>query len=120
MSKITISQISGGTISGITAVQHETIPHLIHYLEEGPGDGFAQAYKKVSGFPFISSVIWYTNQNMEYKIVEKQIIRNSINMPITITWTVYSTDGVTAVHIVSDSITYMNNIFEISRIRTIT
>ena len=120
MSKITISQISGGTISGITAVQHETIPHLIHYLDEGPGDGFGGAYKKVLGFPFVSSVTWYTNQSMQYKIIEKQIARNSINMPITITWTVYSTDGVTAVHTVLDNITYINDIFETSRTRTIT
>lgn len=120
MSKITTDQISGGTISGITQVQHQTIPNLIHYLEEGPGDGFIQAYKQVFGSPFPSAVIWYTNSTMQYIIVEKQIIRNSINMPITIIWTVYSTDGITPVHTVSDSITYMNNIFEVSRQRTIT
>jgi hypothetical protein len=120
MSKITISQISGGTISGVTRSQHQTIPNLIHYLEEGPGDGFAQAYKKVFGSPFPSAVVWYTDSTMRRMIVEKQIVRNSINMPITITWTVYSTDGVTPVHTVSDSITYSENIFETSRQRTIT
>lgn len=119
MTQIKINQISGGTISGVTYGQHQTIPHLIHYIDEGPADGFAQGYKHVSGYPFTNSIIWYTDNTMTKKIVEKFIYRNTINIPTSIVWNIYSTDGTTVVHTVTDNIYYTNNIYETSRQRTI-
>jgi hypothetical protein len=106
---------------GITESEHETLRQLIHFLSEGPGDGFASgAYKEIlpSGNPFPTSIIWYTDSTKTQKIVEKTIVRTGIN-PTTITWLVYNTDGITVAHTVSDNISYVNNVFEASRIRTI-
>lgn len=101
--------------------EHETLRQLIHFIDEGPGDGFASgAYKVISPVPSLypTSVIWYTDNTMSYKIVEKTIVWSGV-VPVTITWQVYNIDGVTVAHTVSDSISYTNTIFETTRTRTI-
>jgi hypothetical protein len=109
-------EVSGG----ITPGQHETLPQSIHFISDGPGHGFASgAYKEITGLPFPSSIVWYTDSEKSKKIVEKIIVRNSNQMPISITWNVYNTDGITIVNSLFDTINYTNNIFEINRTRTI-
>lgn len=113
-----ISELDAGKISPYT---HETLRQLIHFIDEGPGDGFASgAFKTITpiGAFLPTSVVWYVDSGMTQKIVEETIVWSGI-VPITITWKVYNTDGVTVAHTVSDSITYVNNIFETSRTRTI-
>ena len=56
---------------------------------------------------------------MTAKIVEKHIVYNGIKEPVSITWKVYDTDGVTVLATVADSISYTNNIFETSRLRSV-
>lgn len=108
----------GGT--GITADEHATLRQLIHFIDEGPGDGFASgAFKIVTGQPFPTSIVWYTSLAMTHKLVEKLITYNVNKTPSVITWHMYAIDGATIIHTVSDSITYVNNAFETSRIRTI-
>lgn len=105
----------------VTPLTHETLRQLIHFIDEGPADGFMSgAYKVISppGILLSTSVIWYVDNTMAKKIVEQDIIWTGI-VPTTITWQVYNIDGVTIAHTVSDSITYENNIFETSRTRTI-
>jgi len=113
-----IAELDAGKISPF---DHEIIRQLIHFIDEGPGDGFASgAYKVTLPSPsvFPTSIIWYTDNTEAYKIVEQTIIWTGI-VPTTITWQVYMEDGVTVAHTVSDSITYTNNIFESTRTRTI-
>lgn len=106
----------------LNSFEHETLRQLIHFIDEGPGDGFASgAYKEIlpTASIFPTSIIWYTDNTKSKKIVENDIIWAGI-VPSTITWKVYNTDGVTVSHTVSDSISYANIIFETTRTRTIT
>jgi hypothetical protein len=113
-----IGQGGGG---GITPTEHETLRQLIHFIDEGPGDGFASgAYKVVhpTGNPFPAYTIWYIDNTMTLKLVEKLITYNASHFPVTIQWNMYDVDGVTIVHTVTDAITYSGP-FESTRTRSI-
>lgn len=111
---------ASGTGGGISANEHATLRQLIHFIDEGPGDGFASgAYKIVTGQPFPTAIVWYTSLAMTDKLVEKLITYNANKTPSVITWHMYATDGVTIIHTVTDTITYVNNAFEANRTRTI-
>jgi hypothetical protein len=118
---ITIPIVPSGTGQFLTPYEHQTLRQLIHFIDEGPGDGFISgAYKVTLPSPsvFPTSIIWYEDNTMTKIIVSKTIIWSGV-VPITITWQVYNVDGVTVAHTVSDSITYTSNIFESTRTRTI-
>jgi hypothetical protein len=105
----------------LTPFQHQTLRQLIHFIDEGPADGFITGAYKVTlptGSIFPTSIIWYEDNTKTKIIVSKAIVWAGI-VPATITWQVYNTDGITVAHTVSDSITYVNNIFESTRTRTI-
>lgn len=118
----------GSAIVNLTRQTHKTLRQLIHLADSdgvgGPFEGFPTgAYRETTypmSDPFEITNIWYDDNTKAKKIVEHTIVRNSINMPVTITWKVYDVDGSTILSTVSDSIVYANNIFEVSRTRTIT
>jgi hypothetical protein len=102
---------------------HAAVRHLIHFIDEGPAEGFASgAYKEVIGGAFPTSVIWWESSSKLKKIVEKIITRSgggATNVkPTPIVWKVYDTDGSTVLATVSDAITY-SGVFETARTRTI-
>jgi len=108
---------SGG--GGLTQAQHKALRDLIHFIDDGPADGFASgAYKEISGVPLSSSEIWYTSAAKTDKIVELIITRDSAKKPTTEEWKMYDADGSTVVATVSDAISY-SGAFEISRTRTV-
>ena len=108
---------SGGDV--VTNDSHEILRQLIHFIDEGPGDGFLSgAYKVIVGQPFPTSITWYADNSMSMVIVRKVIAYNANHFPITIAWSIFDVDGVTIVHTVKDSIVY-NGSFESSRTRTI-
>lgn len=112
---------SGGGGGGITPQEHETLRQLIHFVDEGPGDGFASgALKEVLPFgnPFPTNITWYLDVAKTKKLVEKLITYNSNKFPNTIQWNMYDYDGVTIVHTVIDTFTY-SSAFEATRVRTI-
>jgi hypothetical protein len=116
------SLLAGGGGGGITPAQHETLRQLIHFIDEGPGDGFASGAFKVTlplASPFPTSITWYLSMAMTQKLVEKFITYNASKFPITIHWNMYDTDGVTIIHTVIDTIVY-NAAFEANRTRAIT
>jgi hypothetical protein len=112
-----IGQGGGG---GITPTEHETLRQLIHFIDEGPGDGFASgAYKTLSPVgPFPTLITWYLDESETQILVTKSITYNSNRFPYIIEWNMYDYDGITIVHTVTDTITY-NTAFEANRIRTI-
>lgn len=112
-------EVSG--TGGLTPSDHQTLRQLIHFIDEGPGDGFASdAFKVVLGQPFPTSITWYVDNTQTLKIVEKLITRDSSNNnPLTITYNMYDVDGITIVHTVTDTIAYTNNVFESTRTRSI-
>lgn len=108
---------SGG---GITEAQHRTLRQLIHFIDDGPAEGFASgAYKETtySGI-FPTSEIWWESSSKLKKIVELATVWTGI-LPTQEQWKIYDTDGSTLLATITDSISY-SGIFETSRTRTIT
>lgn len=113
-----ILQGGGG---GLTPQDHQTLRHLIHFIDQGPGDGFASgAFKEIipSNSPFPTSITWYLDVAKTKKLVEKFITYTSTAFPTTIHWNMYDYDGVTIIHTVIDTITY-DAAFEATRTRSI-
>lgn len=116
------SLLQGGGGGGITPQQHETLRQLIHFIDQGPGDGFASgAFKEIlpTGSPFPTSITWYLDVGKTKKLVEKFITYLPNKSPSIIQWNMYDFDGVTIVHTVIDNFTYSNGVFEATRTRTI-
>lgn len=64
--------VSGG--GGITADQHRIIRQLIHFIDNGPAEGFSSgAYCETTGTVFPTDVIWYVDDTKTDKIVAKEI-----------------------------------------------
>lgn len=113
--------IDSGGGGGLTPDSHETLRQLIHFIDQGPGDGFASGAFKViepTGNPFPSSIIWYVDDTMTKTIVSKSLTYNSSKFPTIIEWNMYDTDGITIVHTVTDTISY-SGAFESTRVRAI-
>jgi hypothetical protein len=116
---VTLSTLLAG--GGITATQHKALRHLIHFIDDGPAEGFASgAYREILPFagPFPTSYVWWTSAAKTAKIVELSITYNVNKTPSTEQWKMYDTDGSTVLATVTDAITY-SGVFETSRTRTI-
>jgi hypothetical protein len=110
------SAITGG---GITENGHKVLRQLIHFLPDGPGDGFATSpYKETlpSGDIFPTSVIWWTSSAKLIKLVEKTISYNVNKSIASIIWKIYDGTGTLLIQ-ATDTISY-TGIFETSRTRT--
>jgi hypothetical protein len=101
---------------------HKYVRQLIHLADGvgGPFEGFTSgAYRVMSPVGlFPSSVIWYEDNTMSKKIVEKSIIYNTNKTVSSLTWKVYDTDGSTVLATVTDSISYVGMV-ETNRTRAI-
>lgn len=104
--------------TGISENQHKTLRQLIHFIDNGPAEGFVSgAYRETTGTVFPTAIIWYDSSGpSKKKIVSKETIWSG-PFPTTITWKVYDASE-TLLATVSDSITYSGP-FETSRTRTI-
>jgi hypothetical protein len=100
---------TSGTVS--TTV-HRTLPHL-----GGPFGGFVNPVKDVGPMPFPTASIWWTDATRTKKIVQQTIVRNGLQLPVTITWQAFNSDGTTIVETAIDSIEY-NGVYEVSRSRS--
>ncbi|UCH26700.1 MAG: hypothetical protein JSV66_03365 [Trueperaceae bacterium] len=115
----TLTELLAGA-GGLTEEAHKAIRQLIHFINEGPAEGFASgAYKETlpSAAIFPTSVIWWESSSKLKKIVEKTITWTGVNAT-TIEWKMYDTDGSTVLVTVTDAISY-SGIFETTRTRTI-
>ena len=122
---VTLSTLAAAA-TGVTEAAHKILRQLIHFIDDGPAEGFTSgAYKETlpSADPFPTSVIWWESSSKLKKIVEKTITRSgggaTVVTPTPIVWKVYDTDGSTVLATVSDAISY-SAVFETSRTRTIT
>lgn len=102
--------------SGVTDEQHKTLLQLIHFVDEGPAEGFTTgATKTTTGTVFPTQELW--RRADATKLVEKNITWTG-PVPTTIQWKVYAPDGTTVLATVTDTITY-TGVFEASRTRAI-
>lgn len=97
----------------VTETKHKAIRQLIHFIGEGPAEGFTSgAYKEQlpTGSVFPTSIIWWESSSKLKKIVEKTITRSgggATNVfPTPVVWKIYDTDGTTVLATVSDALTY--------------
>lgn len=111
--------------NSISATDHETLRQLVHLADGvgGPMDGWPSgSYRETLplGSPFPTTIIWWTDNTTTKKIVQKTITFNLSHLPTVIAWTVFASDGTTAIATVTDTITYTSTVFEQSRTRTVT
>lgn len=109
---------AGSTAGFLTEAQHKTLRQLIHFIDNGPAEGFTTgAYRQTTGTVFPSAIVWYDQAGVgKKKIVEKLISYTGVN-PTTITWKVYDA-AETLLATVTDTISY-SGVFETSRTRAI-
>lgn len=116
--RYTLSELVAGT-GGLTETGHRVLRQLIHFLDDGPAEGFdSGAHKETTGTLYPTAKVWYDKEGEgRKKIVEKLLTWTGV-VPTTIVWKIYDVSEVLLVT-VSDSITY-SGIFETERTRTIT
>lgn len=111
--------LTAGAGGGITENEHRILRQLIHFIDDGPAEGFVSgAYKETTGTVFPTALVWYTDSGKTDKIVERLLTWAGANVT-TDKWKSYDTDGSTVLWTISDAISY-SGVFETSRTRTIT
>lgn len=116
---VTLSDLIAGT-GGLTESGHRVLRQLIHFIDEGPAEGFASgAYKETlpAAAVFPTSIIWWESSSKLKKIIERTLTWTGVNLTTSV-WMVYDTDGSTVLATVTDTISY-SGIFETTRTRTI-
>lgn len=104
--------------SGLSAGAHGALRQLIHFIDEGPAEGFVtNAYLEITGTLFPSAIIWWESSAKLKKIASKEVTWTG-PFPATVTWKIYDTDGSTVLATVTDTLTYSGP-FETSRTRAI-
>jgi hypothetical protein len=110
--------LSGAGSSVIASNEHKSLHHLIHFIDDGPAEGFTSgAFKETIGGVFPSQIIWWTNSNKISKIVELNITRDSSQKPTIEEWKMYDTNS-SIIEMTTDIIVYFG-IAESTRVRTI-
>ena len=113
----TLTELVAGS-GGLTELAHRTLRQLIHFISEGPAEGFASgAYRETTGTIQPSAEVWYVDATKAKRIVEKNTSWAGA-VPSVEEWKVYDTDGTTVLATVTDTISYIG-IFETSRTRAI-
>lgn len=103
--------------TGITEAQHKVLLNLIHFIDEGPAEGFASgATKTIVGTVFPTQILW--KRADATKLVEQNITWTA-SKPTTIQWKMYAANGTTVLATVTDTISY-SGAFETGRTRAIT
>lgn len=100
----------------LTAEQHKALLQLIHFVDEGPAEGFASgATKTITGTLFPSQILW--RRADATKLVEQNITWSGV-IATSVQWKVYASDGSTVLATLTDAISY-TGVFETGRTRTI-
>lgn len=115
----TLTEVLAG-IGGLTETGHKVLRQLIHWIPDGPGDGFSTSpYKEIvwSG-AFKDSEIWWESSDKLKKLFEHTMTWTGVNKTGEI-WTLYKTDGSSPHARATDAITY-SGVFPQTRTRTFT
>jgi hypothetical protein len=115
---VTLTSLIAGA-GGLTEESHKILRQLIHFINDGPAEGFASgAYREVTS-PGITpdGFIWWESSSKLKKIVEVTYTWSGIQVTSE-EWKIYDTDGSTVLATVTDSISY-TGAFESNRTRTI-
>lgn len=103
-------------VAALSPGDHATLLQLIHFIDEGPAEGFATgATKTVTGGLFPTEILWKRADTTN--LVRQSVTWTGIN-PTTVIWRMYDTDGVTVLATVTDTITY-SGVNETGRTRAI-
>jgi hypothetical protein len=102
--------------------EHELLQQLIHLSNDDGPRGIQWPNNLVkdtgpAGNAFPSASVWWTDSTRTKKVVEQQITRNSSQLPVTVQWLAYASDGVTVVESYTDTITY-SGVIETTRTRS--
>ena len=117
----------GGGGSGLTPAQHDALRQLIHFIDEGPGHGFASgATKIVTGGLFPTDITWWDSdpgsnpsaKRLVQKTIERTAGGATLVTPTPVVWTIFDTDGTTILQQLRDDIIYIG-VAELERIRTV-
>ena len=111
--------VDGGPYSIVlTEIEHKKVRDLIHFIDQGPADGFASGSYKETTYsgPFVLTATWYESATKAKKIVDLTISYTG-SFPTSELWRLYDTDGSTVLVTLTDSIVY-DGPFEQSRTRT--
>jgi len=105
---------------GISEAQHRALRQLVHFLDSGPGAGFASGAEEVYTYDGlkVTAAIWYTDDQHSDKIFELAYTYTGIKVA-TETAKVYDTDGSTVLAQAVDTYTY-SGIMPTKRVRAIT
>lgn len=104
--------------SGLTSTTHNSLRQLIHFLDDGPGDGFASgAFKEttLTGIK-VTNETWYDDNTKAKKLLSLDVTYTGLK-PTTEVWKMYDVDGSTVLITLTDAIVY-TGIHETSRTRT--
>lgn len=111
----------GLTGTGISEAQHRTLLQLIHFIDEGPAEGFTSGATKTVTGGFFPTLIEWKRQDATL-LLEKIITRSgggaTLIKPTPVVWKIYDTDGSTVLATISDAVAY-SGVAEVSRVRTI-
>jgi hypothetical protein len=113
--EVTLTQLLNS--GAITDGAHKVLRHLIHFVSEGPGDGFASgAYKEVTGSVFPTAIVWWESSAKLKKIVERLVTWTGAKVTQD-QWKIYDASG-SLLATVTDTLSY-SGVFETNRTRAI-
>jgi hypothetical protein len=103
--------------SGLSEAQHRALLQLIHFIDEGPAEGFASGATKVITYSgaFPTEVLW---KRADTSALVRKSLTYTDAFPTTVEWKIYDTDGTTVLATVTDTVSY-SGAFESGRTRAI-
>lgn len=115
----TLTEVLAGA-GGLTESAHKALRQLIHFIDDGPAEGFASgSFRETTGTVFPTLEVWYVvgSTPPAGKIVELATTWSGAKITQEV-WKMYDTDGSTVLVTVTDAISY-SGLFETTRTRTV-
>lgn len=88
---------------------HQALLDIVHFLEDGPGDGWASGAVcvRIGTAPNAGGWVWYTSTALSARIIDMTInyATNSI-LPSTKVWRLYAANGTTVIRTLTDTYTW--------------
>ena len=116
--EVTLSDLIAGA-GGLTVAAHKIVRHGIHFIKDGPAEGFTSgAYKETTWSGIKATLeVWYESVSKAKKIVSLETTWTGIKKTAE-ELEIYDTDGSTVLFTITDAITY-TGLKETSRTRTV-